>query len=69
MGKATWVQSDLMVHSIQVVRNDLREADVEVVARKPQAAHAASGPFTGPAMMWAWQRLAARVWHAARSLM
>lgn len=69
VGKPTWVQSDLMVHSIQVVRNDLREADVEVVARMPQAGRVSSGPFAGPAMMWAWQRIAARVWHAARSLM
>lgn len=64
------VQGELRLESIQVVRNDLRESDLEIVpAAKPleaDAAPAASGPGSAETRV-VWQRVAARLFGAGRS--
>ncbi|MCX6930379.1 MAG: hypothetical protein NT154_45310, partial [Verrucomicrobia bacterium] len=64
------VQGELSLESIKVVRNDLSDADLEVVPARPPAAPAspAAGPKTGtPVAQSTWGRVTTRIFRAGKS--
>ena len=63
-----WVQGEMTLDTVRVIRNDLNEADLEVVPAKMEAKPEPASPaVVQPAEGSAWSRAAARLAAVARS--